>query len=58
MSKRDGLVWIAPFARLRFRLRRGFWCVHPSMGPWQFIDQSWTRLLRRCPDCDHTEFTK
>jgi hypothetical protein len=55
MSKRDGLVWIAPFARLRFWLRHGFWCVHPSMGPWQFIDAGMTQI-RRCPDCDYAEF--
>lgn len=56
MSKRGGLVWIAPFPRLRFRLRRGFWCSHPDMGPWELIDLG-RRKMRRCPDCDHAEVT-
>jgi len=61
------MTWIWPFARLRFRLRNGFWCTHawsddpahwrrpPDNGGWMMIDAG-MRQMRRCPRCDHVEF--
>lgn len=46
--------WIAPFPRLRFRLRYGYWCIH-NYPTWDIINNGENKM-RRCRICDHVEF--
>lgn len=59
----EDLVWIMPFARLRYRLRHGVWCKHTRWhrGANRREDGWWMincgiRQVRHCKDCDHAEF--
>jgi len=35
-------------------MRYGYWCQH-RFGPWRMIEMGKAQL-RRCFDCEHTEF--
>lgn len=69
LAERLGIYW--PFPRLRYFLHHGHWCRHGAFreqeslphgnrrianGAWQMIDLG-RRKMRRCPDCQHAEFT-
>lgn len=47
--------WIAPFPRLRYRLRTGRWCAHPTWTRWVMINAG-SQQLRRCDDCEYSDF--
>jgi hypothetical protein len=52
LAQRLGIYW--PFPRLRYFLRHGHLCSH-EWGRWQMIDLG-RRKMRRCGQCQHTEF--
>lgn len=51
----DSWKWIWPFPRLRFFLRTGCWCSHPSWSGWRRIDAKGPERVRWCDVCDYTE---
>lgn len=46
--------WIAPFPRLRFRLRHGHWCEHRNWTNWRMINNG-IGQVRYCVQCDYME---